>query len=49
LDTGVVVDWASIAVVSLSVVGSVLVATAIYSYSRRDLDLANVLRRDERV
>lgn len=49
LPTPLVVDWGTITVASLAIVGSVLVATAIYSYSGRDLNLANVLRRDERV
>lgn len=49
LETSLVIDWGTIAVASLVIVGSVLIATAIYSYSRRDMNLANVLRRDERV
>lgn len=49
LASPLVVDWGTIAVASLAIVGSVLLATAIYSYGERDLNLANVLRRDERV
>jgi len=48
IDRGPLVAWAPIALAAAILLGTVVVAVAIYSYSNRELDLATVLRRDDR-
>ena len=48
LAIGPEVPWPAVVTVCLIVLGTVVLATAIYSYSNRDMDLASVLRRGDR-
>jgi putative ABC transport system permease protein len=48
LDVEPAISWAAIGLTAVVVAGTVAVATAIYSYVNREMDLANVLRRGDR-